>query len=79
MCKLVRIVEIMPYTIESAGNTRDRCEERISHPNCKDCVFLSEALRYSEHLVVFIAVVYIVFLIQLAYPSAACELYDASH
>lgn len=42
--QLVRIPEIVPYAVETAGNARDGCHERVAHPDGKNGVFLSAGL-----------------------------------
>lgn len=48
MGQLPSVVDVVPDTVEAAGDAYDRGQEGVAHPNGEDRVLLSQALRTAD-------------------------------
>ena len=68
LIELPGIEDIVPHTVEAAGNAGDRREERVSHPDGKNRVLLPTCLSCTDR-----------FAVLAPYPAAEGELDNAGH
>lgn len=55
LIQLVRVYNVVPYTVEAAGNGSDGGEERVAHPDGKHRVLLAERLSARYPVVIYAA------------------------